>query len=520
MIPHIKSVTGVLIGAIMLLLITLVNGQPFFFSDTSNYVRTIDAGVVWMLGTRFATPWTSADVIKTFGSGPHDPSRNGGSSTIDPAVPVSGQTTLPNAQNRHTNSLEDGVILYGRSAYYGALLYLGEISGGFWLSVFIQALVVSYLVFILTVRCFALPVSMFLLSIAFLTFFSTAPFFVGFLMPYIFAGATIMVTGIFIVFWDNIRPLERFVLAIILAFSVLSHLTHLLICISMLLAYGIASISYKFRIAHFRLASIATVTACVLAGIFGEIAFGVVVTKATGISPIRPPVIMARLINLGPGFQYLKADCGATSFAVCQFRAKLPLDTNVFMWSPDPAVGVFGSANKETKRALGDEQFSFAMRVFAFDPVGVIFAVLQASAHQLITFGLNEFRNDGSWNNFADLPVQYWSKMQGTIAFKDGWLVDIISEMDYAIVILSCLILIATVGYFTNHRMVRTGVAWTSQILFCVMIGVGVIVNAIICGSFSTIDNHYQARVIWLIPLLAVLVVSRCCTSRKMAVRT
>jgi hypothetical protein len=160
------------------------------------------------------------------------------------------------------------------------------------------------------------------------------------------------------------------------------------------------------------------------------------------------------------------------------------------------------------------------MRVFAFDPVGVIFAVLQASAHQLITFGLNEFRNDGSWNNFADLPVQYWSKMQGTIAFKDGWLVDIISEMDYAIVILSCLILIATVGYFTNHRMVRTGVAWTSQILFCVMIGVGVIVNAIICGSFSTIDNHYQARVIWLIPLLAVLVVSRCCTSRKMAVRT
>ena len=51
----------------MLLLVTVVNGQPFFYPDTSNYVRAPDAAVVWLFGERFATSWTSADVIKMFG---------------------------------------------------------------------------------------------------------------------------------------------------------------------------------------------------------------------------------------------------------------------------------------------------------------------------------------------------------------------------------------------------------------------------------------------------------------------
>ena len=496
----------------MLLLVTVVNGQPFFYPDTSNYVRAPDAAVVWLFGERFATSWTSADVIKMFGRRSADRVPSKSPPTSDSAGSTSERSTSQNAQDPHTNSLDRNIIIYGRSAYYGALLYLGTVTGGFWFSVFTQALVVSYLIFILAVRCFRLPTSAFVLTIVILSFFSTVPFFVGFLMPYIFAAVTIMVTGIFIVYWDHIRPPERIVLAIILAFSLLSHETHVLICVLMLFAYGIATLSYRFRVRYSHIASIVTLFACILVGIFGQIAFGTVVKKITGISPIRPPLITARFINLGPGYQYLKANCSDPSFAVCQFLARLPVGTDSFIWSPDPQVGIFTPAASDVKRALADEQFSFAMNVFRFDPFGLVLAMLTVGGHQMITFGLIEFKGAENWKSFSDVPALFVSKMRETIASKHAWIVDMISVLDYVVVVLSCLILI-TAGvifakqgtrYFLSPRVSDN---WPSKFLFCAVIGIGVVANAFICASFSTVHNHYQARVIWLIPLLAVLVV-------------
>jgi hypothetical protein len=34
---------------------------------------------------------------------------------------------------------------------------------------------------------------------------------------------------------------------------------------------------------------------------------------------------------------------------------------------------------------------------------------------------------------------------------------------------------------------------------------VGIVINACACGALSAVDPRYQARVVWLIPLIALL---------------
>jgi len=510
-IKGIKTSLVVGFGAAMLLLVTLANGQPFFFEDTPSYVREPDAAVVRGFGSRFATSWTYASVARLLSPDSVDSKAPDSSPTADVASTTS-RSVGPSVRAQHTNALESGVILSGRSAYYGALLYLGEITGGFWLSVIAQALIVSYVVYVLCVRCLDLPVNAFIIVISVLASVSTVPFFVGFLMPYIFAAVAILVTGIFIAFWTALRTFERVVLALILIFSLLSHLTHLLTCILILAIYVASSTLQSVRAHYFRWAPAITIAACVMAGAAGEIAFNMIVSKVMGVKPIRPPLVMARLINLGPGLQYLKVHCNDGRFVICQFQQRLPLDTDNFIWNHDPAVGVFAPASPEIKRALGDEQFAFALKVFEFDPAGVLYNSLRAGVNQLATFSLDEFRNkDDQWNQFSSvLPTKYWDRMQDTLAFRYGLIVDMISNVDYAVVVLSCLFLILAQSMPLYQKLDqrsedRIGEFSSSKTLLLVVVCGGLIFNALICAALSTVHSHYQARVVWLVPLVAIL---------------
>src|SRR5271165_6043769 len=117
--------------ALALLWPALYNGQPFFFHDTTAYVRGADAGFVKL--TRHRTAWTWPDDQDTVSSG-QVPDSRGATDTIDGQL-ASRLESLP-----RMNSLKEKVVMAGRSPYYGALLYLGEITGGFWASVFLQGL--------------------------------------------------------------------------------------------------------------------------------------------------------------------------------------------------------------------------------------------------------------------------------------------------------------------------------------------------------------------------------------------
>ena len=51
-------------------------------------------------------------------------------------------------------------------------------------------------------------------------------------------------------------------------------------------------------------------------------------------------------------------------------------------------------------------------------------------------------------------------------------------------------------------KAVCTG--WAERVFYWIC--AGVLVNACICGAASAVDSRYQARVIWLLPMVALLV--------------
>lgn len=505
----------VVAGAVMLLWPAIINGQPFFYADTPNYVRAPDAAVVWAFGPRFATPWTDSDVIEAF-SWRFAKSSSTAKPQLDKPLP-SDSGVATERRGHHSNSLRNGLIVAGRSAYYGALLYIGELAGGFWLSVFSQALIVAYVTFILALRCYGLSFRVFLITIVALAAVSTAPFFVSFLMPDIFAGVAILIVAILISFWENLKHFERIIMALTLTFALITHLTHLMVCIAMLGIYVVAKLSRGFSYKLFRSGAVVTIAACIAIAILGDLCFDFVVHKVVGFSPVRPPFVMARLIEIGPGYQYLKANCGNAAFTVCRFLKQMPRPADSFLWNQDAAVGVFTPADPETKRALGDEQYAFAIRVLMFDPIGVSVGLLRSGLRQMGTFGLEEFHYcDQCFIALRDnLPAEYSEKMQNTIALRYSWPWQVFTIIDYIFVILSLIVLaVAAVIHFNRevgrYFVIQLEACRLLPVWFFAAVALGIASNALICGAFSAVHDRYQARVIWLVPLAAIMLLVRC----------
>jgi len=204
----------------------LTNGQPFFYADTTTYVRGADLAIAKALGSRFATAWAK-DQRRTMGI----------QTAATPSEPAA-------AQQRATQR----VVLAGRSIIYGALLYLGAVTGGMWLSIIVQAFVAVYLLFLFVVRTLRLYFRHFLVSCGVLLLASPLPFCVSILMPDIFAGLLILGFAILATSWERLSNTERTITGAVLLFSVASHTTHVILLIGLTaLTAAYAGLTHGFQ---------------------------------------------------------------------------------------------------------------------------------------------------------------------------------------------------------------------------------------------------------------------------------
>ena len=399
----------------------------------------------------------------------------------------------------------------GRSIYYGALLKLGDAYGMMWPSIVLQAAALL-LAIALTLR-HTVGLSLSSVSAATVALALTTPvaFFASRLMPDAFAGVTILAIANLAVYGSHMSRAHLIAWTGLLSAGLLFHNTHVLIALSLLGACLFGCLLSRAPVSWLGLG-------CVLLGVLvafaGDATFALATKKAFGVTPIRPPFLTARLIADGPGTAYLRASCPASGFAVCRFVDRLPGATaDLFLWSPDPARGgVFTPASPDVRRSLSDEQFRFAIAVLRFDPVGEAIAMarnalLQAGMVSISDFNLNqqdkaEFRQE--------LPPRYLEAVERTASWRDT-----IPVTDMSAVIL--IVLLLSSAYVVRFLVFRRrdnarGRGLEKLVVFIV---IGVLVNALVCGTLSEPYDRYQARVVWLIPFLAGLIYQM--TSRRSA---
>lgn len=458
----------VLLG-LLLLWPAALNRAPFLFRDTTAYVHAADAAM--MRATGITTEWSNEDVVRA--------------------------SAAPDATNIVGDEGGPGPVLLGRSIFYGLLAWTGALTGTLWTVVVVQALIVGAVVTGF-VRHLVDPASpRFARAVALATLaLATTPlaWFTAMVMPDVMTGPALVAAAVLLGGWQRERAGGRAFWFGIASYAALAHSSH----VAILLALGIAGLAF----ARARTGA-AVLIAAALVGVAGEAAFARGVEALTGSAPIRPPFVTARLADDGPARAYLDRHCSTVDFQLCRYRARLPLNSDLFLWNTDPARGVFKAVPVAEQRALSDEQPRFVWAVVRDRPVEVAGVALAAVGRQFAAWRLGEFNHDlypDDARAIAErLPPGERAAFVASRAFR-GTMPIRLAEGVAALWAVGGIA--AALWLWTRAR--RSSEAGVAAVLVA-----GWLLDVVICGALSTPHDRYQARVLWVFALLPIMLACR-----------
>ena len=472
MTRRLPAVLQVFAAALMLVMAVAVDRSPTVFTDSDDYYE---------LGRRIV-----ADLHGVF--------------LTKPPPELSPEETAQRAEDLHMGHSQ----MASRSAAYALLLYPLDVLGTLWLVTLVQALLVAALVRALWRTLVPdAPAGHYLLGMAALAVASTLPFFAGFAMPDIFAPIVVLTMALLV-----LKGRGGWLLAL-LALAVAVHGSHLLLALVML---PVAALALRYLKASYRPLVLVGV-AIIAAWGFGT-AYVQIDLMQTGEQLRRQPFLTARLLADGPGRDYLRHACATgRPFVLCSFKHEPLDDSEDILWSDLPATGVFLRSDFATRIALEDEEMRFALGTIAHDPAGVVAAAFRNWGRQLAAYHVEEpvrdpvyYLTDDYWGE-TYLPqmirrVAECGPAGNRCALR---MTPALSRVLHGGVIAVALL---AIGWLSWRRAGPIDDQRRRMLVAVALLIIGVIFNAAVCGILSGPFARYEARLMWLIPLAAMLMLS------------
>jgi len=478
-----RSSLSLLLASLILLWPAFVNGQPFFMSDTTTYVRSADAAAYKILGK--TTDWSDQlrDRFHVQSTGPSPTTQDSAAVSIE------------------TNS-EPEVVLLGRSIYYGAILYLADVTLSLWAVIAMQAFLVALSVR-LSIRRFwpareALSLDVRTVGgVLILAIATPVAFFASYLMPDVFTALAILAAAHLAGFRESMRRAERYYWIAILVAGALFHSATILLLLGLALAIALLG---KWKDARPRLTTAVIILAMAGVGMAAEFLFSTAVAATTGAKPIRPPFVSARLVADGPGTSFLRTNCPEAGFLLCRYLDRVPEPSDTILWSAKPHEGVFSTAAPADKRRLAAEDVPFTWAVTRDRPLDVLASSSRAVADQATKFTLSEF------NYTRAEVISFEEKLPSRLARVLSQSLAAHRQMPVRLIeILSALSAIMSIG-LVAAAWLGGGRADTRPRTFAAVIIAGFVFNVAICGALSTPHDRYSTRILWIVPIAAAAV--------------
>jgi hypothetical protein len=302
-------------------------------------------------------------------------------------------------------------------------------------------------------------------------------------------------------FWQQQSRASRLLWFALLAFATMFHTANVLLVT--LLAFAAAT-GLAFRLPASK-PGLAAIASTIVIGVMGQFAFSWGVEHATGAAPVRPPFLAARIIDDGPGYDYLREHCPKVRFIFCRsvdFRTR---ESATLLWSDDPHQGIFQALTPAGQRLSADQQNAFLLAVAKERPLELFRSSVDAFIRQLGYFELESFNYTGSNNVYfrRKLPEPFLDHAKQSRAYQQKMPVTFV-EWATLVSVLASLVLVA----LTIRAIIRREGKLTPLAAFLLLLVLGILINAAICGAFSTPRGRYQMRLIWVLPL-AALAISR-----------
>jgi hypothetical protein len=401
------------------------------------------------------------------------------------------------------------IFLVERAPVYAELLFLAGGRFSLWPIVILQALMISYLILeVARVEVPGIPLFRLGLIGAGLTLFTGIAWYAGQVEPDIFAPVVIL--GCWLLLFRGARLSKvslRWVLGLT-ALAVACHPSHLglqgglLICAVLLrlllLRYPLLPRPDLRR----GFIGLAAALALIVAG-------NLVLTGHVFISKSGSAFLFARLMQDGIVQRLLHDTCppaGDAKWRLCASKNRLPRNANSWLWGETSSFRVQGGFNNIRQQ---DEDARMIAETLRRYPVLHLRAAVTDTILQLLEFKTG----DGIEPQFAvvepnfrrvipeQLPAYRQARQQqGLIRFKTLNLVHV------PVGVLSVLGLLLLL----QHAVARRARDETrDEISLAALVLLGLIGNAVICGTFSNPHDRYQSRIIWLPSLVLLLAISR-----------
>lgn len=456
--------------SILLLWPLLVFGQPSYFPDSASYQK----------GGRVAVNFALAKLHLGEGEQPM-------------AAPASAPDAKPPSPLASNTPTEATTAKAARSITYSIVSYIlrGPGQSMVYLTVF-HALALAFVALALFeaiagrrgFRDFAAMA----IGFAFLT--TAGPVTTG-IIPDVFAAIIIAVQLLLTFYWQRLSWPMAVVLILLGAFAVSSHASH------PPLALGMATMGslwlFWFRrtdpLPPWRSAAMSWMPS--LLGVVLVLASGLVGFGEVSMAPKRYPLALARAIDNGPALWYLQDHCNPPEYAVCEiYGTDIPKTVEEFLWSPN---GLVERATPEQMDRIRAEESLIIWRTTLAYPGAQLANIVRDIPDQMIIFEVN--------------PRQYFATIE-TQADGNPVIRDIDPERQRPLLrwlnrVAAIVVLISTVLLALRlPRMTKT------ERGMLVMLFAGLLINASVCAIFSGVASRYQARVVMILPLVAMAIVA------------
>lgn len=327
------------------------------------------------------------------------------------------------------------------------------------------------------------------------------PWVVSEIMPDVFAGV-VFLAGFLLTFADNLRLVQRILLASILMISVASHSS--LLPISMLYVAVLVVLKLSARRTRGLLAAW-LVAVWLLVPILGASISNAGLNKSMGkgfsLSPARNSFLLGRLFGDGLAADYLRENCPKRPFISCRWLSNLPRGDSEFLFL-HPLIGDLEGHK--------DEIDTIAYETIRAYPLRFFMSSVKQTLIQLVTLRTgDEIRMPSADRTSYMIVLRVFPHDLRTFA-NDRQFLDIILPLTNAISLVH-------VAVFWLSLPLCLFFAWSekfsqmNRFLCCAILFL--IFNASVCGALAGVTNRYQCRVAWILPFCLVAYV--CCLIRE-----
>jgi hypothetical protein len=288
---------------------------------------------------------------------------------------------------------------------------------------------------------------------------------------------------------------ERLWLAFLIALAAASHLSHLGVLLGLLVC--VVPVRKLCGLAAWPRAGGIPLGAAAAASIAFLVASNAVMWGKPVVSPYGSVFPLARQLANGPAVAWLRANC--PGYVLCDHLDRVGTDSDRILWDADSALWAGGDETVMAPEA--SKILAGTIRTF---PGEVAANALRDSAHQLVKVRIGDsLIPDGLdtkvLNNLQKHLPHEVARFTAARQINDR--LDIVPAMNLLILgtmMLSVLALPWLLWRAHDRKL-------TAAVLLVLLALLG---NAVICGATSKPHHRYQARVAWLLPLMAGVAVA------------